>query len=204
MQAELHAIRCCLEGDTAAFRVVVESYQDRVYRMIAALVRDEHEREDVAQRVFLTAFRKLAQFNPDKGSLGAWLTTIARHQALNWLRARHRGTAEQPGLSAEHTALAQRDPHAERLADAERLDRALERLPVEQRTAFVLSEIDGRSYEEIGGIEGVPTGTIKSRVHRAKLRLRSVLEGDSPVSATQGDRPSGNPSESPSASESPR
>jgi RNA polymerase sigma-70 factor (ECF subfamily) len=101
-----------------------------------------------------------------------WLLTIARNKCVNSLKKRRPGTSERLPLP-----LYGGDP-AEALIrreSAARFDRFLDTLPMEQRTAFVLAEIQEMSYEEIADIEGVPLGTIKSRINRAKDKLRSLL-----------------------------
>lgn len=172
MDDDLRTIQQVLDGDVDAFRQLVERYQAMVLTMIGNLMRDRNEREDLAQDTFLSAYVHLSSFDPREGRFSTWLLTIARNKCLNRLRKK----IPRPMLPLPHTA-DQRKP-ADALIETEffaQLDRALDALPLDQRMAFVLSEIQGLSHEQIRRIEGAPVGTIKSRISRAKKRLRSLL-----------------------------
>jgi RNA polymerase sigma-70 factor (ECF subfamily) len=172
MSDDLPAIRRVLGGDLEAFRVLVQRHQGPLCCLIRNLVPDAHDAEDLAQDVFLTAYRKLASYDPGRGAFSTWLLTIARNRCRNALKKpRPRPLADLPDVAED------RPPDAE-LTEAEwfrLLDRALDALPFEQKTAFVLAEIQGLSHEEVGRIEGVPVGTVKSRLSRAREKLRSLL-----------------------------
>jgi RNA polymerase sigma-70 factor (ECF subfamily) len=122
--------------------------------------------------VFLAAFRHLASFDPKRSAFSTWLFTIARNRCRNEL-ARRRPVAgtELPDVvdlrSPERAA-----SEAELLRQ---LDAALDTLPFEQRSAFVLAQLQGLSYEEVGRIEDVGVGTVKSRIARAREKLRCLL-----------------------------
>ena len=163
-----------LGGQVEQFRVLVERYQGPVIGLIAHLVRDRHAGADIAQEVFLAAYRGLASFDPARSSFATWLFTIARNRAINANR-KHR-----PGRLAPGPGPADPRPARDGLAVREfhdSLDRSLASLPAEQRTAFVMSEFHELSYETIARIEGVRVGTIRSRISRARGRLRSMLAG---------------------------
>jgi RNA polymerase sigma-70 factor (ECF subfamily) len=150
----------------------VRRYERPLHRFIRNLVPDTHDGEDIAQEVFLTAYRRLSSYDPAQGAFSTWLLTIARNKCLNALEKRRPLV-----LDTLPEASGPRTPDAE-LAEAELfrlLDKALDTLPFAQKSAFVLAEIQGLSLEEIGRIEGVPVGTVKSRLCRAKEKLRSLL-----------------------------
>lgn len=172
MMDEAAAIARVLGGDTEPFRVLVERYQRPVVRMVANLIDDRHACEDVGQEVFLAAYRSLASFDPARSSFSTWLFTIARNKTLSLLKKRRHGVADHP--------VERPDRHRpdEGLTDQEfndALNRGLAALPAPQRTAFVLAEIEELPYETIAQIEGVAVGTVRSRISRAKGRLRSLL-----------------------------
>ncbi len=172
MTDEAEVIRRVVAGDVDRFRLLVERYQRPVFRMIRNLVGNPHTCEDIAQEVFLTAFHRLADFDPGRAGFSTWLMTIARNKCLNALKKK------QPAPAGDLAAGACWQTPSDDLAEkelSERLDEALEALPLGQKTAFVMAELVGLSYDQIASIEGVEVGTIRSRVSRAKQRLRSLL-----------------------------
>lgn len=172
MDDDQDVIRGVLDGDVESFRVLVRRYEQPLHRLIRNLVVDAHDGEDIAQEVFLTAFRRLASYDSGQGRFSTWLFTIARNKCINAQKKR------RPVLlhSLPDAAL-QRTPDTE-LSEAEwfrLLDDALDKLPLTQKTVFVLAEIQELSLEEIAQIEDVPVGTAKSRLSRAKEKLRAIL-----------------------------
>ncbi len=168
-KSDLESIRRVLAGDREAFADLVERYQQRVVATIRRLLADPHASEDVAQDVFLAAFRKLASFDPQRGSFGSWLFSIARNRSLNSLRQR------RPDLHAHLDQHPAPIPNGQPDELRQLLDRQLLRLPVAQKSAWVLRHIAELSYAEVARLEGVPEATVRSRVSRAGERLRSAL-----------------------------
>ncbi|MHC4472819.1 MAG: sigma-70 family RNA polymerase sigma factor [Planctomycetota bacterium] len=156
-------------GDREAFRVLVERYQSALLALLRSLMPGIHDREDAAQESFLAAFDNLDRFDETRGSFRAWLFRIARNRALNELKRRR----PEPHPAAVESAASAGRP-ADR-GDFPELDRALASLPTALRSAFVLAEIHGLTYEEVALIEQAPLGTVKSRIHRARERLRAAL-----------------------------
>uniref|UniRef100_A0A7C2NYI7 RNA polymerase sigma factor n=1 Tax=Schlesneria paludicola TaxID=360056 RepID=A0A7C2NYI7_9PLAN len=160
-------------GASDACRALVERYQGVVWTFCRNLLHHSADAEDATQEVFLTAFRRLDRYDPDRAAFSTWLLTIARNHCCNRVQQR------QPAGEPHADPLDGGSSPEEHATDAEvwqELDRALEHLPLEQRTAFVLAEIQDRPHAEIALIEGVELGTVKSRVSRAKARLREVLQ----------------------------
>lgn len=126
----------------------------------------------MTQEAFLAAFANLSGYDPSRAAFSTWLFTIARNRCLNLLKKSRPIALSEPDSIGDATPA---DPIA-RLELSQQLDRALAALPVDQRSAFVLAEIEELPYAEIARIERTSLGTVKSRVHRAKQRLQSLLE----------------------------
>lgn len=172
MNDDLPTIRDVLAGNVDAFRLLVERYQGPLFTLIGNLVPDRGDCEDIAQEAFLAAYVHLKSYRPEEARFSTWLLTIARNKCLSRLKQRRPVTMDclPPETDTVEPAAA--------MAEAEffrQLDTALDALPAEQKTAFVLSEIQGLSHEAIGQIERAPIGTVKSRISRAKERLRALL-----------------------------
>lgn len=173
MTQETEVIRRVLQGDIESFRLLLEKYEKRVVRMVRNVTNDREFGEDIAQDVFLTAYVKLASFDPARSSFSTWLFTIARNKSLNALKKKK---AISIGKLPER--IDGSNP-SDRMAEEElfdELDRQLEALGSRQRRAFILAEFEELSYEQIAQMEGVRVGTVKSRIHRAKKKLRSALK----------------------------
>lgn len=164
-------------GDRDAFEQIVGSYQDRVVRYAQNIVGDSHAAEDVAQRTFVNVFDHLQSYDPTKGRFSTWVYRIARNVALNHLRS-VRGKEICYGTMTP-SLLNREDPSAaaELKEQFESLDRALAKLPENQRSVWVLSELEKLTQSEIAKIEGIPEGTVKSRVSRARQAIRKAFSG---------------------------
>ena len=163
-----------LNGDRAAFRGLVERHQDRLFGFLRRILSNAADCEDVAQDVFLAAYRNLAAYRPELSKFSTWVLTIARNKCWN-LCAKQRAAASADAAPPE--PIDARTPDAS-LIEAEfyrQLDLALAALPMEQKTVFVLAELQDLTLEEIGRIEGVSVGTVKSRLSRARAKLRAIF-----------------------------
>ena len=172
MTHETEIIRQVLEGDIESFRFILARYEKPVMRMIRNITYDKESCEDIAQDVFLTAYKKLASFDRARSSFSTWLFTIARNKSLNALKKKKPISVSEP---PEKT-----NPHnpSDDMAKKEfydQLDKTLQALPSRQRRAFILAEFEKLPYTEIAQIEGTRLGTIKSRINRAKQKLRTAL-----------------------------
>lgn len=172
MNDELDAIRRVLAGDVELFRGLVERYQRPLLTMVGNLTPPNCDHEGVAQDVFLAAFRGLGSFDPKRSAFSTWLFTIARNRCCNELARR------RPVVGVELPEVVDLRSPERAASEAEmlcQLDAALDALPFEQRSAFVLAHLQGFSYEEVGRIEGVGVGTVKSRIARAREKLQILL-----------------------------
>ena len=191
MDEDDQAIGRVRAGDREAFRSLVERHQSSVCATIRALMPQSADWEDVAQEVFLAAFRHLATFDSSKGSFRTWLLTIARNQCRNrWKRL----TLISTGIVPEGVDRRTPEMAASESEWFEKLDAGLAALPEEQRLVFVLIEMQGLSYEEAADIAGCNPGTVKSRLSRAKEWLREILGSSRSVR-----RGSPDPAEAPTA-----
>ena len=173
MIEELEVIQRVLAGDAESFRLLVERYAGPVARMVRNLTGDSHTCEDLAQEVFLAAYTKLGTFDPGRSRFSTWLFTIARNRAVNALKKKKpRYVATPPECVDARTP--EKEMQKRELFDT--LGRELRNLPLNQRTAFVLGQIEQLPYETIAQIEGVRVGTIKSRVNRARSKLMEALK----------------------------
>ena len=172
MNDDADIIARVLQGDAEGFRILVERYETMLFTFLRNLLGDRHRCEDLAQDVFLAAFQHLSRYDPAKASWGTWLLTIARNRCRNVMQRKTPLAMPDPPPPLDHDCPAE---EAEQREFFRRLDAALETLPFEQKTAFVLAEIQGMSYEQIAQIEQTKLGTIKSRIARAKAKLRAAL-----------------------------
>lgn len=165
-------VRQVLDGDVDAFRLLVDRYAGRILAFVRTFLGRRQDCEDVAQDVFFAAYRGLASFDPLRGGFAAWLFAIARNRCLNAI-----GAAARPVCCEPPEPVDPRTPYDD-LAGRElfeRLDEALARLPQDQRTAFILVELAGLSCVETAHIEAVQAGTIRSRLSRARAKLRDSI-----------------------------
>lgn len=175
-------IQRALDGDLNAFNRLVLLYQDGLYRWMLSLVSDQALAEDLTQSTFITAFEKLSVYRG--GSFRSWLFTIARNRAFDELRrSRRRPTAsldeEDEDGRELYAVLPDRAPLPEEALEAAELAAQIERLLNQQPLVFkevlVLIDREGLDYQEAASVLHQPIGTIKSRLARARLRMRNLL-----------------------------
>ena len=172
------------KGDRRAFELLVTIYQRKLARLLSRLVRDPAEVEDVTQEAFIKAYRALPSFRGDS-AFYTWLYRIAINTAKNYLVAMGRRAPTSTGFDHEE---AEGFEDAEQLRDnatpegeligkqiAATVNRALEQLPEDLRTAITLREIEGLSYEEIANVMNCPIGTVRSRIFRARESIAAEL-----------------------------
>jgi RNA polymerase sigma-70 factor (ECF subfamily) len=164
-------IRQVREGDTEAFRVLVTRYRRQYSRYAVALTGDADSAADAMQEAFIRAWNSLDSCrDPDR--FGPWFFRILTNQC-HTARSRRRDTDDVDAL--EIAAPSRTDESLERDELAAQLAGAMRRLTSEQREAFVLKHVDGRSYEEMAELLGTGVDALKMRVHRAREALRSMM-----------------------------
>jgi RNA polymerase sigma-70 factor (ECF subfamily) len=171
----------CLQGNTAAFGELVRRYQDRLFNTAYRLVDNADDALDVVQEAFLHAYQSLESFKGDS-LFFTWLYRIAVNSAISFKRKK-RAVLRIDGRDGEAVheppdpSELSRPGHAlEQVEQEQRIHKALSRLSPEHRAVLVLKDMEGQKYEEMAEALGVPIGTIRSRLHRARLELREVLE----------------------------
>jgi RNA polymerase sigma-70 factor (ECF subfamily) len=167
-------------GDVEAFGELVRRYQKPVFRIVLRMVKSPDDADDITQDTFVRAFRGLRTFK-EEFDFHPWLFRIAYNQSINFLNKRKRQAAVDLDDVPERDIKSGPEPEspiqsASRQELLTRLERALERLPEEQRTVFLLRVQDGLSYEEIADTMGTPKGTVMSRLARARMALRKYMD----------------------------
>jgi RNA polymerase sigma-70 factor (ECF subfamily) len=172
-------VRKAQQGDMDAFEELVRKYQQRVYALCRRLTGAHQSADDLAQETFIKAYFALARFEAD-WPLYPWLRKIAINTGLNYLKVRSRERPIEDGsLGARRMPqAAPADDPEERLERAEfqaKLDWAVESLPSDQKSVFVLRFHESMSYEEISRTLDLPLGTVMSRLNRARQKLKDLL-----------------------------
>lgn len=192
-------IRETLAGRSAAFGELVLRHQDRLHNAVLRVVDKPEDAADVVQEAFVSAYQSLKSFHGDS-EFFTWLYRIAFNAAISW-RRRQRITvsldAAREGLSSVEPADTSRDVRPgealERREDEAKLEAAIRRLSDDHRQVLVLKDLEDRKYEEIAEILNVPIGTVRSRLHRARLDLHDLLTKDDPTVETMTEEGSSLP-----------
>jgi RNA polymerase sigma-70 factor (ECF subfamily) len=186
---ELRLIERLVARDERAFNELVRAYERRVFALVLRMLGDRAEAEDLAQEVFVQVFKAIGTFRGDS-KLSTWVYRIAVNLCKNrskYLRVRHTGEQDELEAIAERTPLGDAShanvSHVARPDEAlggkqveQIVQRAILQLEPEFRECLVLRDVEELSYEEIGEITGLPPGTVKSRIHRARAMLREIVE----------------------------
>ncbi len=175
-------IQRCLTGQTDAFGELVLRYQDRLYHAVYMMVGSAEDARDLSQEAFVHAFRKLASFRGDS-AFYTWLFRIAVNATISFRRKAARKKTSSIDAAREALGIEPLDHRTDgspsfsmEVTEQQQLvRRALSELSEDFRTALVLTELEGMSYEDAAESVGCPIGTIRSRVHRARAELREKL-----------------------------
>lgn len=185
MSADDHRlIADCLRGETAAFGELVRRYQDRLYNTVYRLLGSAEDAQDVVQEAFLSAYQSLDGFK-GHSEFYTWLYRIAYNTAISLKRKQRvtlslsAGPRGEGGMEpADESDLSRPEQGLERSEEERRIQAALARLSPEYRMVLILKDMEGEKYEAMATILGVPIGTIRSRLHRARAELRALLQQD--------------------------
>jgi RNA polymerase sigma-70 factor (ECF subfamily) len=176
--ADAAVIARVLGGDVAAFELLMRRHNRLVYRVVRAILKDEHEVEDAMQEAYVSAFSHLAQF-AGRSSFATWLTRIAVNEAFARAR-RDRRFVPLPDADSEVTPMTSTNPTPEQDAIGRELgalmEQAVDLLPDSFRIVFVLRAVEQLSVEETSECLDIPAETVKTRLHRARGLLRKALE----------------------------
>lgn len=170
------------EGDVAAFNRLVVQYQELVFNVAYRIMGDPAAAEDVAQETFITAHQSLRTFRG--GSFKSWLMRVATNRCYDELRRRKRRpqssldemTDENESYAFLRSPQDGPEAHRQRVELALAIERCLKDLPDDQRIVTVLGDVEGYDYQEIANITRVSLGTVKSRISRARAKLRDCLQ----------------------------
>ncbi|MFL6195768.1 MAG: RNA polymerase sigma factor [Thermoanaerobaculia bacterium] len=185
MQTDAELARSALRGSQDAYRELLRRFERPVYSLVLRMVQDPGTAEDLAQDVFVKAFRRLDSYDP-RWKFSSWLFKIAHNTTIDHLR---RGTPEtvpleadgeegdRGGLAAVLADESAEDPQltAERRDLARSLEKAIGRLRPEYRQAVLMFYAHGASYQEICEVTGLPLGTVKTNLHRARKELAQEM-----------------------------
>lgn len=177
VDSDLALARASAAGDTAAFERLYQQYNRRVYSICLRMLGNPTEAEDLTQDVFVQLFRKIGSFRGES-AFTTWLHRMTVNQVLMHFRkrgVRHESTTddgELPVLIEVGTDRPSRMP----IIDSIALERAISELPPGYRTVFTLHDVEGYEHEEIARMLGCTVGTSKSQLHKARMRIRSLLD----------------------------
>jgi RNA polymerase sigma-70 factor, ECF subfamily len=175
---DMALVERCRAGDLGAFEELYRAHAGKLFSLATRMLGNPSDAEDLLQEIFLSAHRKLEGFRGES-ALGTWLYRLATNHCLDFLRSR-------ASRSRQVTDTLDDDPGwyepgrrglAEQTVTKMDLERALARLPEGCRAAFVLHDVQGLEHREVAEVLGIAEGTSKSQVHKARLRLRALLNG---------------------------
>ncbi len=188
---EAQAVQAAQKGDLSAFNRLVMAYQGMAYNVAYRIVGDSDAAADACQEAFLSAFKGIQKFRG--GSFKSWILRIVTNACYDQLRYKGRrpansleAVAENPDYSPKLVNGRERpEEYALRQELSDLIQLGIETLPPDQRAVLVLSDVQGFSYQEIADITGVSLGTVKSRLSRARSKLRDYLMAQQELLPTQ-------------------
>jgi RNA polymerase sigma-70 factor (ECF subfamily) len=189
------------DGNVRAFELLIASRMSQLRRYARAFASSDADADDLAQEALVKVYKSLRSFR-FQSTFTTWLYSVVRNVFLDAVRSRagRERSVEEP-LTADHarapSGAEAADAHLQRKEEQQKVWRALRQLPPEFRTALVLFDVEGHSYEEVAAIEGVPMGTVKSRLSRGRGLLRDILAAEPPAAPSVLMGPAGTSEEHP-------
>jgi RNA polymerase sigma-70 factor (ECF subfamily) len=166
-----------LSGEPSRFSLLVERYERAIFAMSFSMLGNRQDAEDVTQEVFFTAYNKLRSFE-GRSSLLTWLRRITHNLAIDLRRRKQSRGGNMQQVETDPIASTVIDPVDPLIADEDiaRVRRSIDALPEEYRSLVVMRDIEDLDYAQIASILEIPIGTVRSRLHRARLELKEILE----------------------------
>ena len=182
-------VRRCVSGDAAAWEEIVQRYHRRIYNICYRFAGDAENAQDLTQEVFIKMYRTLGTYDPAKGALMTWVTTITRNLLVDHFR-KSKGDRITESLDSTSSEREDAQPLSEQIADGrlapdaavegretrEKVHLALQKLSPELREAVILRDLQDMDYREIATALRVPEGTVKSRINRGRAELARLLQ----------------------------
>lgn len=165
-------------GRREAFTPIVEHYQQALFGYLGRMGLSQEHAEDLAQETFLKAWQNLARYDPDRAAFSTWLFTIAHRLALNFLQAAHHKEQTQEADNPIFATTNTPQTRTEQQATHHRLQKALRRLPLQERSALALAHLQGIDLKTLARMEGCSEAALKVRLHRARQKLHQWLDTD--------------------------
>lgn len=170
----------CLQGDDAAWEAVVNSYAKRIYNLTYRYTSRRDEAEDLTQEIFIRVYQNLKSFRSDSGSFQGWIMKVGRNLIIDHYRRTRRfqqaaGTEEMETMNLKDEKVLNPQRSVEQSEASLFLSEGLQALSPELKEAIILRDLEGMAYQEIAELLGIPEGTVKSRINRARLELAKLL-----------------------------
>ena len=173
---DLELCQLAAAGNIAAFEIIYQKYHRRTYSLTLRMTNSQTEAEDLTQEVFIQLFRKIGSFRGDS-AFSTWLHRLTVNQVL--MHFRRRGVrveqVTEDGESPQQVVLGTGNPASMPVVDRIALDKAVSQLPPGYRAVFVLHDVEGHEHEEVARLLGCSVGTSKSQLHKARMKLRTLL-----------------------------
>jgi RNA polymerase sigma-70 factor, ECF subfamily len=180
LPGEEKIVERCLQGDDAAWEVVVNSYAKRIYNLTYRYTCRRDEAEDLTQDIFIRVYQNLKSFRSESGSFQSWVMKIGRNLIIDHYRRTRRfqqsaGTEEMEAMNLKDDRLPNPQRGVEQSEAAIFLREGLQGLSPELKEAIILRDLEDMTYQDIAELLGIPEGTVKSRINRARLELAKLL-----------------------------